>query len=299
MVKINRKFKIVGSPVLVRYETKTGNPVIRIRYRWDGGRIRQSTGPVNRLVGDGDSNAKLKKSGKTAYTVGLSLAPSNQAGIGNTCPNASPGCRASCLDETGLGFIWGAIAVARARKTAACYFARRWFLDKLSKELKAAAFNAYQQQKPLAVRLNVFSDVAWERIAPELFSIKAEFYDYTKNPNRVGQLLPNYWVTFSRSERNENAAVRVLENGQNVAVVFSDGNTSTGRKIKSAAGRPVSKLPTTWNGFPVIDGDLTDLRYLDARGCVVGLVLKSPSSAKVAAAENSGFALVQLWGTKK
>ncbi|MDC0283395.1 hypothetical protein OAK55_01465, partial [Akkermansiaceae bacterium] len=33
----------------------------------------------------------------------------------------------------------------------------------------------------------------------------------------------------------------------------------------------LSKLPKTWNGFAVIDGDESDLRFLDGTGKVVGL----------------------------
>lgn len=50
----------------------------------------------------------------------------------------------------------------------------------------------------------------------------------------------------------EAAARRVLGAGGNVAVVF---------RVKR--GRP---LPAVWNGYPVIDGDVTDLRYLDPAG---------------------------------
>ena len=33
-------------------------------------------------------------------------------------------------------------------------------------------------------------------------------------------------------------------------------------------------FPETWNGFPVINGDLTDYRPLDGEGVVVGLKYK-------------------------
>ena len=33
-------------------------------------------------------------------------------------------------------------------------------------------------------------------------------------------------------------------------------------------------LPGTWHGFPVIDGDLHDCRFLDPKGVVVGLRAK-------------------------
>jgi hypothetical protein len=34
------------------------------------------------------------------------------------------------------------------------------------------------------------------------------------------------------------------------------------------------ELPTEYKGFKVINGDETDIRYMDAKGCIVGLVFK-------------------------
>jgi hypothetical protein len=48
----------------------------------------------------------------------------------------------------------------------------------------------------------------------------------------------------------------VLEMGGNVAVVFRN------------------QLPKTWKGFEVVNGDETDLRFLDKKGVVVGLIEK-------------------------
>jgi hypothetical protein len=99
------------------------------------------------------------------------------------------------------------------------------------------------------------------------------FYDYTKNVRRAlrfaaGELPPNYHLTFSRSECNERDAVTVLEAGGNVAAVFSDG------------------LPHTWHGSPVVNGDMSDLRFLDPKRCVVGLKAKGAAKRDV-----SGFVL--------
>jgi hypothetical protein len=99
------------------------------------------------------------------------------------------------------------------------------------------------------------------------------FYDYTKNHHRAlrfarGELPPNYHLTFSRSECNEMDALKVLESGGNVAAVFS------------------GDLPDDWHGYNVVDGDLSDLRFLDPRGCVVGL--KAKGAAK---RDTSGFVI--------
>jgi hypothetical protein len=93
------------------------------------------------------------------------------------------------------------------------------------------------------------------------------FYDYTKNPNHIKKYInSNYKLTFSRSECNEATAIDVLNDGGNVAVVFSN------------------ELPTEWNGYRVINGDETDLRYFDPINVVVGL--KAKGDAKK---DKSGF----------
>jgi hypothetical protein len=82
-----------------------------------------------------------------------------------------------------------------------------------------------------------------------------------------GDFPANYHLTFSRSESNEVECREVLLAGGNVAVVFR--------------ARP---FPSRHLGFPVIDGDETDLRFLDPSGVVVGLSAKG--SAKN---DESGF----------
>lgn len=260
-------------------EFKNGYPVINGR-------------PVTRLLGNGDSNTKLRKNRSAKYrTYGLSLSPADSAGIGNTCPNSSPGCRAACLDHQGLASVWSSIQEARVRKTRAFYFCRDWFLDQLRRELTAADTICRKHGMRPAVRLNVFSDIPWERFGILDEFPRVQFYDYTNNPNRVGLVRPNYWVTYSKSEINTDSALEVLRAARgNVAVVFADrANPYCGNRSSK------QRLPKTWRGFPVIDGDESDLRFQDTRGKlvgrVVGLRLKSHSRAERQGAIDSGFAV--------
>jgi hypothetical protein len=116
--------------------------------------------------------------------------------------------------------------------------------------------------------------VPFERESPGLFTRfpGVQFMDYTKDVLRVlnPERPPNYNLTFSRSERNEGECLRVLEAGGNVTVVF--------RK---------PPFPRTFWGYPVIDGDQNDLRFLDPRLCVVGLKAKG----KGARTDQTGFVL--------
>jgi hypothetical protein len=118
------------------------------------------------------------------------------------------------------------------------------------------------------------------RIAP-LFP-RVRFYDYTKSFKRMVDFLAdrpkNYSLTFSHSGLNRSACLEVLRRRGNVAVVFSTP--------------PGNDLPTTWEGFEVVNGDLFDARFLDPRGVVVGLSFKSASN-RVNALRKAGSFVVE------
>lgn len=243
---------------------------------------------VTRLLGDGDGNTKLRKN--TVETAGLSLSAHKSAGLGNLCPFASDGCVNACLDHQGLASVFANIRRSRMAKTVLWYQERNWFFGKLRAEITAARGRAQRAGSILAVRLNVFSDVPWERYSIIGEFPGVQFYDYTKNPQRGGTVRPNYWLTFSRSETNESDCLRVLESAGNVAVVFADESIpATGNRSH------LQRLPKSWRGFPVIDGDESDVRFDDprgrTRGRVVGLRLKAHSRTERLHAIDSGFAV--------
>ena len=247
---------------------------------------------IRKLSAKGDTNTKLRKSAGHGFrTIGLSLAPSKESGIGNTCPHASTGCAGSCLDHQGLASVFEMIRRVRIAKTAVFYLARDWFLETLARELQSAVKSTVRDNLLLAARLNVFSDIPWERLGIIEQFPNIQFYDYTKNPKRAGLIRPNYWVTFSRSETNQEDCLRLLAEGKNVAIPFDSGRT--GNQVTKQAS--ADDLPKTWYGFPVIDGDTTDLRFDDprgrSRGRVVGLRLKAASRAERLKALDSGFAI--------
>jgi len=240
-----------------------------------------------RLLGSGDKNTKLRKSRRAFETFGLAIAPHTMGGP-NVCPHAG-GCRQSCLVDTGHASVFRGINAARINRKKLFFEDRDWFLSRLNREIGNKVRSAGRRRKRVAVRLNMFSDITWEKISPQLFDNRAQFYDYTKNPRRWGNVLENYWVTFSRDERNEHHATRILESGGNAAVVFYND----GRGYVSG-GAHLQTLPDTWNGFRVIDGDKTDLRFEDPRGVVVGLRLKAASYSARQKAIDSGFAVPSL-----
>jgi hypothetical protein len=229
-----------------------------------------------KLLTDGMANAKIAKGegGEYLSTI-MHLAPEKQAGIGNVCPFASPGCIAACLNTAGRG-RFDATQNARNNRTIYYYKHRQDFMALLVKELTAFVRKADKLSKQACIRLNGTSDIAWEVKHPELFSTFSDaiFYDYTKDPSRCmkSYALPsNYHLTFSRSEVNDKDCKRVLRSGRcNVAVVFSSKN-----------------YPSLYWNRPVYSMDETDLRFLDPAGGHVG-ALYAKGKGK---ADPTGFVL--------
>jgi hypothetical protein len=219
-------------------------------------------------------NTKTTKGEAKGYlTFIMHLAPSTLSGY-NTCPMASAGCASACLNTAGRG-RFTATQEARIRKTRWFFEDRDGFMVQLVKDIQAAIRKADREGMTPVFRLNGTSDIRWESVAVEGFRNVMEmfpntqFYDYTKLTNRR-DIPANYHLTFSRSETNEIDALRMLtEQGMNVAVVFDT-------------------LPEKWAGVKVIDGTETDLRFLDEKCVIVGLVAKGKAKK-----DTSGFTILQ------
>ena len=192
-------------------------------------------------------------------TYGLHLSPFNISG-NNVCPNASAGCAAACLNTAGRGAMRN-VQEARIRKTQFFFNDREGFLRQLFKEIKSSIKSATRKELNSCFRLNLTSDIAWERYIIPAFK-NHQFYDYTKSKTRMrrflqGKLPENYHLTFSRSEDTKDSEVKEFcSAGGNVAVVFR------------------GHLPSEWKGIKVVDGDISDLRFQDEQGVIVGLVAK-------------------------
>ena len=157
----------------------------------------------------------------------------------------------------------------RLRRTELFNTDKPTFFQLLIKEIHALIRKGKRDNLIPTVRLNGTSDIRWENIKHEgktIFEMfpAIQFYDYTKISNRK-KLPANYSLTWSYSNANTTyAATRPIE--LNWAVVFRN------------------KLPETFLGRPVIDGDISDVRFIDPTGVVVGL--KAKGSAKK---DTSGF----------
>lgn len=212
------------------------------------------------------------------------MAPTTLAGVGNLCPGASQACEELCL-----GWFSGQAGMARdgqlnSVRSSRIAKAQRFMTDRqayLADVVRATELAEAQADRlglSLCARLNGSTDIAWERIRvwragtlyPNIMEAfpEVQFTDYTKLASRFNRPLPpNYSLTYSRAEGRDEEALRLLDGGHNVAIVFA-GNR-----------------PRQWCGVATIDGDAHDLRHLDPRGVVVAL---SPKGVK-AKRDQSGF----------
>lgn len=201
----------------------------------------------------------------------LSPHKNNNKGV-NLCPKASTGCAEACLYTAGRG-AFSNVQSARIAKSSYFIEDRKGFLSQLHKELLDFSRYARLKGKKPAVRLNGTSDILWERYLDTSLYPEIQFYDYSKWKPEDRKPLRNYDITYSRAEDTSDKEVkRVLLRDKNVAVVFNSSMA----------------LPTSFLGFPVIDGDRTDLRYLDPKGVVVGLLAKGDAKK-----DTSGFVIQQ------
>ena len=209
-------------------------------------------------------------------TAGVQLAPSHASGY-NTCANAN-GCANVCLFGAGHGqrhmihdgkhTVW----IARIIRTILFYEYRDQFMAQLVKEMQAFRRKAKRKGYKTAFRPNVISDIDWVKLGPAIFDQGMDVvYDYAKVEKRINYHSEKYHITLSRQETTSDALVfDTVSSGVNVAVVFS-----------TKKGQP---LPTTYLGLPVLDGDLTDNRFNDPAGHIVGLRVKNTGKA-----DQSGF----------
>ena len=228
------------------------------------------------------NNAKTTKGeslGYTTYIMYLAPFTQNSKGI-NLCSHASAGCAKACLFASGAA-RFDRVQQGKIDKTEYFLHERVNFLNQLDAEITkiVARHEAMNEDviykangdvlrnKKFAIRLNGTSDLPFEKFKirdnKNIFDLHptVQFYDYTKNYIRFEKVQPtNYHLTFSMSEDNKVKSLELLKKGFNVAMVFG---------VKK-----VEDLPTEYLGYNVINGDKSDLRFLDKSNVIVGLKYK-------------------------
>ena len=242
------------------------------------------------LITRPDANSKLAKS--TGFrNIGVSLTPST-VGVLDNCPSSTPKCRAACLAFTGRIEMEknraGVIGRSRQGRTRMLAEDPQLFADVLYSQLERENRKAKRDGFNVAFRPDVLSDRFWHLENPWIFERfpRWKVYGYTKSVLKIqnlidGELPDNYHLTYSWSEKSSSLYCRtILESGVNVAVPFYDSKTLKG------------VLPDSWLGFPVVDGDKSDLRFQDPKRSIVGLRVKLPkrtTQAKKRVLNSRGF----------
>lgn len=186
------------------------------------------------------------------------------------CPNAGL-CKEHCLIvHAGRGAIGGYDnMVQRARKARSDWYLTNpvAFKAQLVHEIRLAVKASTKAGIPLAIRLNGGSDLNWDDIYAQFPQV--QFWEYTKRPDLALGKQNNVQWTYSHNERTTARIIgQLVVNSVNIAMVFN---------VKR--GQP---LPPMVGSVHVVDGDLSDLRFLDERGVrsklrslvIVGLRLK-------------------------
>jgi len=231
-----------------------------------------------KLLSQPNSNPKVKK-GNTKdsdyITTIMHLRPVST----RICPYQDIAkCKTACLNTAGLGGVYPSIQKSRQAKTDLFLNDRDTFMTMLYKDIEKFVRFCEKKNKKPAIRLNGTSDIQWETIKHEGVTAfekfpQVQFYDYTKIPTRKISHIPNYHLTWSYSEANQKYANYFDKLKYNIAVVFSS-----------------KTLPPMFKGLRVIDGDKTDMRFLDGnKRIVVGL--KAKGKAKT---DTSGFVIHNL-----
>jgi len=214
---------------------------------------------------------------------GLSLAPHFISGF-NTCNGLSMGCAQACLMFTGMGqkFMIATdgehkVAIARIIRTILWFKYRDQFKAKLLREIELKQKLLAKKNINMAFRPNVFSEVKFEKLFPELFelckNLNIQVYDYVKDINRIVEnpYKDFYSMTFSLSENNSLFIPTALKHGSNIAIV-TDIPTNKAKDKKSYLYSVPDTITIDGITLDTVDGDSHDARFLDnKKNCFVVL----------------------------
>ena len=248
-----------------------------------------------------EADPKTVKGSKQGYlTAILYLTPSNASGR-QFCPMAKTAkCDEPCLNSAGRGGIarktfnpYGVelpdnvIQRARLKRSQLFIKDRERFMKQLTKEIAAFSQKAHKRGLKPCIRLNGTSDIAWENIQwyePSLHGVHTifslfpyiQFYDYTKVITRLNKVkhIPNYDLSLSYSGANDEYARSCL-----YAHFFEKA-----RLVQVVRNDTVKRERMSYE--TIIDGDETDLRFLDKPGSLV--LLRAKGKARK---DRSGFVL--------
>jgi len=212
--------------------------------------------------------AKFKKTGQgTDYVqcgVILSpareaLPPGSKARLKSLCSHYSRGCEAVCLKTSGQ-LVFGTAKRARVLRSMLYLHHPATYLEYVERDLLKLQRKATKAGKILVVRFDTLSDTNPDFYRPLMDKLGlCGFVDYTKDPRKYqryldGALHSHHHLTFSRSETNASQARWFVANGGTATVVVRN---------QEALDR---YLTAGFEGFPTVDGTLSDRRWEDPKG---------------------------------
>jgi hypothetical protein len=217
------------------------------------------------------TSIKASKSIKYGYLNGIQYFmhhnSAQEQGVKNMCPWASKECSAWCFGGV-KRLSMPNVVNARVNRSLLFLNDKETYLKVLDEEihyLKRKAKNAGTSDKDFT-KLGIYSKYS-----------DVQFCEYTKNPGMVrryvnGDLPSNLHITLSRSEDNHDFCMEMLATGKiNVAIPF------------------YGEHPETFYGYPLINGDDHDLRFLDdGGGKIVALKFKGYEN-RIKASKERGF----------
>ena len=227
------------------------------------------------ILGVGNNAKTIKGDGSEYVTAIRYLKPFKtmfKGKVHNLCAMAETAkCHEGCLFTAGRGAM-NTVQRGRERKTLLLLSDPVAFYDALYKDIETFQRRCLKNMITPCIRLGGTDDKGDGIRIAKMFPL-SQFYDYTKVIKRAYQDLPdNYHITLSYSEADmkyaDEVVMAVVNTGVNMAVVFRN------------------KLPDTFRGLRVIDGDKDDLRFLDPKGVVVGLIAKGRAKK-----DTSGFVI--------
>lgn len=219
--------------------------------------------PSKMVAFSGD--AKTVKGEKQAYLTGiLYLVSSDISGV-NLCPMAKiAACDLPCLLSAGRGAM-NFVFMSRLRKTLFFLQYQEKAIALIKRDITRLEKTAMRKGFTLVIRLNGTSDIRFERHGIIQSFPHIQFYDYTKIVNRHS-LPENYDITFSYS------GVEAFANYNTIAAIKNMRIAAVFRS--RALVESLINNGATFNGMPIIDGDETDLRFLEPQGVIVALYAK-------------------------
>ncbi len=187
-------------------------------------------------------------------------------------------CLKSCLYFSGMNNLFqsksGKLSTAMQKRIRRMFLLEKnpdLFYKLVKRDIEKALIDAKFENVKVGIRLNGYTDIDWSSFQSEILSEFPEvnFYDYTKDMKRNNIA----HTTFSyNGQKDLIPYFEKMASGHNVAVVF-DTTVKKG-------------LPSVWHGFKVVNGDLSDDRFEDEKGVVIGLRVKNTIKGKDSRNEN-------------